>query len=179
MKLQIRRFIQQIGFDAVAITGRNFFSVTRGLILSVSLFCKAFVVLFLQNFAYLLKLLKIIEKKIKISLCKLHNFWFLSLWGDTNTKRLSAKVLSRLAANNSVSRFWKEKDYFPSSVCFVSFIFICIFFFMYMKYVIQFLDCRCYRHLRIGSDTIQRKSSERKFGKQFHKLLKSQNSVIL
>lgn len=32
---QIRRFVQQVSLDTVALTGRNFFSVTRGLILSV------------------------------------------------------------------------------------------------------------------------------------------------
>ncbi|XP_017784287.1 PREDICTED: uncharacterized protein LOC108567973 [Nicrophorus vespilloides] len=34
--LEIRRFIQQISFNSIAITGRNFFSVTRGLILSIA-----------------------------------------------------------------------------------------------------------------------------------------------
>lgn len=34
--VEIRRFVQQISFDTVALTGKNFFSVTRGLILSVS-----------------------------------------------------------------------------------------------------------------------------------------------
>ncbi|XP_065163157.1 gustatory receptor for sugar taste 64e-like [Atheta coriaria] len=34
--LEIKRFVQQISFDSVALTGRHFFHVTRGLILSVA-----------------------------------------------------------------------------------------------------------------------------------------------